>query len=166
MERIMKKKEQMNVQATPVMNAVPVEVVRPTEFVVNCHKCGAALTMKSGKAAYICPVCNTLLRMRTGTRIVKEVPVKEKQIHLTLSESAANYIVAKDYEARVKAAKKKKTGFWARRRARKAKAQLQSALETLIAQNIRVHAYEEGDVLKIDLGENELKVETVKAPQE
>ena len=51
MERIMKKKEQMNVQATPVMNAVPVEVVRPTEFVVNCHKCGAALTMKSGKAA-------------------------------------------------------------------------------------------------------------------
>lgn len=105
----MKKKEQVNAQAVPVMDAVPVNVVRPTEFVVNCHKCGAALTMKSGKSAYICPVCNTLLRMRTGTRIVKEVPVKEKQIHLTLSESAANYIVAKDYEARVKAAKKKKT---------------------------------------------------------
>ncbi len=162
----MKKKEQVNAQAVPVMDAVPVEVVRQSEFIVNCHKCGASLTMKSSKAAYMCPVCNTLLRMRTGTRIVKEVPVKEKQIHLTLSESAANYIVAKDYETRVKAAKKKKTGFWARRRARKAKEQLQSALETLIARNIRVHAYEEGDVLKIDLGNNELKVETVKAPVE
>ena len=159
----MKKKEQKNAQ---VVEAVPVTVMQPESYIVNCNKCGAALSVKNGKTAYICPVCGTLMRMRMGTKIVKDVPVREKQIHLTLTEKAANYIVEKDAIAQAKAAKKKKTGFWARRRARKAKAQLQSALETLIAQNIRVNTYEEGDVLMIDLADSQLKVNTVKAPSE
>lgn len=161
------KKEQKNVQMMPTMEAVPVNVVpQAKDFVINCSKCGAALSAKNGKTAYICPVCGSLFRMRTGTRIVKEIPVKEKQIHLTLTEKAAKFIVEKDVEAKAKAAKKKKTGFWARRRARKAKENFQRALETLIAENIRLHTYEEGDLLKIDLGNNELTVNTVKAPTE
>ena len=163
----MKAKQQKNVQMMPTMEAVPVNVTpQVKDFVINCSKCGAALSAKSGKTAYICPVCGTLFRMRTGTRIVKEIPVKEKQIHLTLTEKAAKFIVEKDVEAKAKAAKKKKTGFWARRRARKAKENFQRALETLIAENIRLNTYEEGDLLKIDLGDNELTVNTVKAPTE
>ena len=164
---IMKAKQQKNVQMMPTMEAVPVNVTpQVKDFVINCSKCGAALSAKSGKTAYICPVCGTLFRMRTGTRIVKEIPVKEKQIHLTLTEKAAKFIVEKDVEAKAKAAKKKKTGFWAHRRARKAKENFQRALETLIAENIRLNTYEEGDLLKIDLGDNELTVNTVKAPTE
>lgn len=160
------KKDRRNVQMMTVMEAVPVNVVRQKDFIINCSKCGAALSAKNDKAAYICPVCGSLFRVRTGTRIVKEIPVKEKQIHLTLTEKAANFIVEKDAESKAKAAKKKKTGFWARRRARKAKENFQHALETLIAENIRLYTYEEGNFLKIDLGENELTVDTVKSPVE
>ena len=159
----MKKK---NVEMMPVMEAVPVNVVEQKDFVINCSKCGASLCAKSGKTAHICPVCGSLFRMRTGTRIVKEIPVKEKQIHLTLTEKAANFIVEKDAENKAKNAKKKKTGFWARRRAKKEKKNFQRALETLIAENIRLHTYEKGDLLKIDLGDDELTVATVKAPNE
>lgn len=160
------KNEQRSAQMMPVREAVPVDVVQQKEFVINCGKCGAALNAKSGKTAYICPVCGALFRMRTGTRIVKEIPVKEKQIHLTLTEKAANFIVAKDAENKAKNSKKKKTGFWARRRERKEKENFQRALETLIAENIRLHTYEKGDLLKIDLGDDELTVDTVKSPDE
>lgn len=42
-------------------------------YVVNCPKCGAALQMKTGDVAYLCPVCNTLLRIRKGEKLVKDV---------------------------------------------------------------------------------------------
>ncbi|MBO5412123.1 MAG: hypothetical protein J6A38_03495 [Clostridia bacterium] len=42
-------------------------------YVVNCPKCGAALQMKTGGVAYLCPVCNTLLRIRKGEKLVKDV---------------------------------------------------------------------------------------------
>lgn len=166
------KKDKKNEQVAPAVDAVPVNVIKRESFVINCSKCGAAVTAKNNSTAYICPVCGTLFRIRTGTRIVKEVPVKEKQIHLTLTEKAAKFIVEQDIAAKEKEAKKKKTGFWARRRAKKAKKNFQRALETLIAENISLHTYEDGDCLKIDMvGEKENKnrelvVSTVKGTEE
>ena len=78
--------KEKNEQMMPVMEAVPVNVVQQKDFVINCSKCGAALNVKSGKTAYICPVCGALFRLRMGTRIVKDIPVKEKQIHLLLHQ--------------------------------------------------------------------------------
>ena len=43
------------------------------KYVVNCPKWGAALQMKTGGVAYLCPVCNTLLRIRKGEKLVKDV---------------------------------------------------------------------------------------------
>ena len=159
-------KEQKNVQMMPVMEAVPVNVAKQKNFVINCSKCGAALVAKNGKTAYICPVCGSLFCVRAGTRIVNESPVKEKLIHLTLTEEAAKFIVEKDAEAKAKGSNKKKRGFWGRCKAEKAKENFQCALETLIAENLRLNTYEEGDLLKIDVSENELIVDMVKASVE
>ena len=156
-------KEQKNVQEMPVLEAVPVNVVEQKDFVINCNKCGAALYAKKGRTAYICPVCGTLFRMRMGTRIVKEIPVKEKQIHLTLTEKAANFIVQKDMEAKERALQNKKSSARERRREQKEKEDIQRALETLLAENIRLHTYEKGDLLRIDLGDNELTIDSVKS---
>lgn len=63
----MKAKKQ-KVVATPVQTQEEVK-----NYVVNCPKCGAALNMKTGGVAYMCPVCNTLLRIRKGEKMVKDV---------------------------------------------------------------------------------------------
>lgn len=158
------RKEQIPMMEQP-MDAIPVETIEaPKSFVVNCHKCGAALNLKSGKTAYICPVCNTLLRMRVGTRIVKEIPVKEKYIHLTLTQSAAKHILYADRDYRVNEAKEKASPLYSEEKATQEKKKVQSALESLIAQHISVNKYEEGDVLVIDANGDELSVTTSKRP--
>lgn len=123
--------------------------VEQNEWVVNCNKCGASLSVKNDGNAYICPVCNTLFRIQTGTRIVKDVTVKEQQVHVTMTESAVSVIAKEDEKARKKAKRKKLTAR-AQRRARK---KLAKALQTVIAQNVTLGNYETGDVLVVDLDE-------------
>lgn len=62
------KENQMNNAELPV--AQPVE---PKTYVVNCPKCGAALNVKAGGFAYMCPVCSNLFRVRVGEKLVKDV---------------------------------------------------------------------------------------------
>lgn len=94
----MKKKKQtvqepVAESATPVVEATPVQ--EPKTWIVNCPKCGAALSMKDGGCAYMCPVCKTLLRVKTGARLVKDVTEGDKKLHVTLTQSAVNYLVGK-----------------------------------------------------------------------
>ncbi len=163
-DRIMKaKKENVNVQE-PVMEAIPVNVAdQPKEWVVNCSKCGAALNVKNGKTAYICPVCGSLMRMRTGTRIVKDIPKVEKQAHVSITEKAAKAIMER--EALVRAANDKKLGFWARRRAKKALKNAPSSVETLLAKQLRSYAYTDTDMIVVDLENDGLSVKTVQIPK-
>ena len=56
-----------------VVDAVVVADVAEKPFVVNCHKCGAALHVQAFNVVYMCPVCNSLLRVRFGERLVKDV---------------------------------------------------------------------------------------------
>lgn len=142
MDRIMKeKKTQEEVYATPVP-------VKPRNEWVHCSKCGAALKAGNGSSAYICPVCGTLFRLRMGTKIVQNMPVKEKQIHFTLTEKAAKSIIKNEAKAQKK---QRKMSAWKLRRQQK---KLQRALETLLAQNLSLKDYNENEVFMIDLGDN------------
>lgn len=113
------------------------------EWVINCGKCGAALKVKNGGSAYICPVCNSLLRVQTGTRIVKEITPKEKQVHLTLSEKAVNSISTS------KTAKKKQKALSPRKKKRLQK-KMQRALELVLSYNVRLTDYDESEVVQLD----------------
>ena len=53
-------------------------------YVVNCKTCGAALRVKDGAGAYMCPVCNKLFTLRKCEKLVKEVNEEEKQQFLKL----------------------------------------------------------------------------------
>lgn len=55
-----------------VADAVVAEAVEK-KWVVNCHRCGAALHVKEGNNVYMCPVCNNLFRVRKGEKLVKDV---------------------------------------------------------------------------------------------
>ena len=89
--------ETQNAEVTPPAPVeVNVEEEKPLKtWTVNCMKCGAALNLKEGGQAYICPVCGTLLRIKTGARLVKNLGVEEKKYHVTLTESAVNSILAR-----------------------------------------------------------------------
>lgn len=42
-------------------------------WIVNCHRCGAALHVQEGNMVYMCPVCNNLFRVRKCEKLVKDV---------------------------------------------------------------------------------------------
>ena len=42
-------------------------------YIVNCPKCSAALKVENGNFAFVCPVCNNLLRVRKCEKLVKDV---------------------------------------------------------------------------------------------
>lgn len=79
----------------PVMEAIAVKE-EPKTWVINCPKCGAALSVKEGGYAYMCPVCSTLLRMKTSARLVKDLGGDKKNLHVVLTENAVNYLVGKN----------------------------------------------------------------------
>ena len=54
---------------TPVEEA-PAE---PKKWIVNCHRCGAALHVECGNMVYMCPVCNNLFRVRKCEKLVKDI---------------------------------------------------------------------------------------------
>ena len=144
MDRTMKDTKNKTAQEEVVATAVP---VKPRNDFVLCSKCGTALKTGSGSSAYICPVCGTVFRLRMGTKIVQNMPVKEKQIHFTLTENAAKLIMKNEAKAQRKACK------MSPRRLKKQQKQLQRALETLLAQNLSLKDYKENEVFVIDLGE-------------
>ena len=55
----------------PVADAVVAEEAK--KYVVNCHRCGAALHVQADNVVYMCPVCNNLFRVRLGEKLVKDV---------------------------------------------------------------------------------------------
>ncbi len=139
--------------------AVAMPVATKQEWVINCNKCGAALTVRNDGNAYICPVCGELFRIQTGTRIVKEIAPKEKQVHLTLTEKAVDMIAKNDEKKKKKLAGKKISA----RKQKKANKKLQRALELVVAQNVRLGNYDEGDVLVVDLDKEGLVVKKPEA---
>lgn len=153
----------MKAKKTPVQEqpVVAVPVTPKQDWVINCNKCGAALTVKNDGNAYICPVCGTLFRIQTGTRIVKEIAPKEKQVHLTLTEKAVTLIAANEEKKQKKLAKKKKN--LSPRKQKKAQKKLQRALEMVVAQNVRLGNYDEGDILVVDLEKEGLVVKRTEA---
>ncbi len=72
-----KNNKQENVLVTePVEAPVVAPVVAEPEvktYVVNCHRCGAALNVQIGGMVYMCPVCNNLFRVRLNEKLVKDV---------------------------------------------------------------------------------------------
>ena len=63
-------------------NVVVAEEVK--KYVVNCYRCGAALHVQSGNVVYMCPVCNNLVRIRLGEKLVKDIS------RVTVSEAYVN----------------------------------------------------------------------------
>ncbi len=149
----MKAKKTPEQQQQPLMMPV---VAPKQDWVINCNKCGAALNVKNDGNAYICPVCGALLRIQTGTRIVKEIAPKEKKVHLTLTEKAVTMISEKEAKRQRKAAKRKKP--LSKRQQKRAQKKLQRALETVVAQNVRLGDYDTGDVLFVDLEKEGLTI--------
>ena len=92
------------------------------------------------------------------------MPVKEKQIHFTLTEKAAKSIMKNEAKAQRKACK------MSPRKLKKEQKKLQRALETLLAQNLSLKDYSENEVFVIDLGEtgtlNVTKAKTATTEQE
>lgn len=124
--------EQAAVQP-PVQEAVPVK--EPKVWVVNCPKCGAALNLKEGGFAYMCPVCNNLLRIKTGARLVKNLDCGNNNLHVTLTENAVKYLTGKDANA----------------------PKYLGNLEYALAQNV-VNGYSSQELFVIDADENGISV--------
>lgn len=77
------KKTEVQEQPAPVVDAQPVEM---RQYVVSCPRCSANLKVNDGGVAYMCPVCSTLFRMRTGAKLVKDVTrviVSEAYVNVT-----------------------------------------------------------------------------------
>ena len=107
------KKKEVVQQETPVMDAIPVE---PKTWMVNCPKCGASLNVKEGGYAYMCPVCNTLLRMKTGARLVKNLGENEKNVHVLFTEKAIKLLQWSEAEKQFsRKAKKAEMVLWTER---------------------------------------------------
>lgn len=136
-----KNKKLAQQEVAPVVEAVPVR--EPKTWVTNCPKCGAALSMKEGGYAYMCPVCKTLLRMKTSARLVKNLGEGTKNLQITLTENAVNYLVGKDlaYSANPKNAPL-------------------NTLESMLAKNL-AGGYNVEDSLVVDIDANGLKVRKV-----
>ena len=67
----MKKCKKTEIEQKPApIDAQPVVM---KQYVVSCPRCSANLKVNDGGVAYMCPVCNTLFRMRTGAKLVKDV---------------------------------------------------------------------------------------------
>ena len=78
--------------------ATPVVPREPRSWNVNCNKCGATLKLKEDGRVYLCPVCNSQLRIKTGARLVKNLELFNKHLNLSVTYNAAQYIAAKAAE--------------------------------------------------------------------
>ena len=78
--------EEKNVLEETVAEQQPVEEVK---LVVNCPKCAAALRVREGGIAYVCPVCNTIFRVRKATRMVNDEEKTAKNGAETITQEQA-----------------------------------------------------------------------------
>ncbi|MBR2441660.1 MAG: hypothetical protein IKB20_01105, partial [Clostridia bacterium] len=72
------------VTETVYANDPEAAVVEEKKWVVNCHRCGAALHVQANNSVYMCPVCNNLFRVRKGEKLVKDIS------RVTVSEAYVN----------------------------------------------------------------------------
>ncbi len=107
--------KEKNCKLTKDENVIEVEqsVQEPKNWVVNCPKCGAALDLKSGGTAYLCPVCGTLLSVKVKARLIKQLKLPEKTLHINVSEQAVQYLVKQEL---ITQKKKKKRCIFKRNR--------------------------------------------------
>ena len=119
---------------------------QPKNWIVNCPKCGASLNLKEGGTAYLCPVCHSVLRVKSGSRLVKDVPKEDKTMRVNVTEKAIRYLLEKEAE-RAKLEKKR----CARKRKKAQKAS--QSLESQLAVNA-LSGYTKEDCFIVDLDEN------------
>lgn len=118
----------------------------PKNWVVNCPKCGASLNLKEGGTAYLCPVCNSVLRVKSGVRLVKDVTKEDKTLFVGVSEKAMKFLFEKE-EQRAKLENKRCR--CKKKRARK----MAELLESKIAVSASA-GYTKEDRFIVDLDEN------------
>lgn len=108
-------------------------VETPQEWVINCSKCGASISVKNDGKAYICSVCGTIFRVQKQAKCV-ENPVKEKSVELTLTEGAVKVLTKKP----LKPAKSPK----------KASKKIKKALKVLLQNSVCLTDYDKVETLK------------------
>ena len=141
-KKVAQKPVMEEVAPAPAVEAVPVR--EPKTWIVNCPKCGASLSMKEGGCAYMCPVCKTLLRVKTSARLVKNLDEGNKKLHVTLTENAVKYLTEKNKLENVDAP------------AQPAQSE-QSDLSKMLAQNV-AEGFSDGESIVGDANENGLSV--------
>ena len=132
--------------------ATPVVPREPRSWNVNCNKCGATLKLKEDGRVYLCPVCNSKLRIKTGARLVKNLELVNKQLNLALTYNAAQYIAAKAAEQ-----PPKKKCWLVRLFSKKKVAPKVTTLQDIAAQLIAA-GYTSEDHFVVDVNENGLFV--------
>ena len=133
------------VAPAPAVEAVPVK--EPKTWIVNCPKCGASLSMKEGGCAYMCPVCKTLLRVKTSARLVKNLDEGNKKLHVTLTENAVKYLTEKNNPENANAPVQSVQPTQPE----------QPDLGKLLAQNV-ADGFSDGDSIVVDVSDNGLSV--------
>lgn len=89
----MRKKNAKCKKNNEMITPMPPVEREPRTWNVNCPKCGATLKLKEEDTAYLCPVCSSVLRVKTGARLVKNLDYGTKQMHISVTDMAAKYIV-------------------------------------------------------------------------
>ncbi len=98
---------------TPVTATQPTQP--PKNWAVNCPKCGATLNLKEGGYAFLCPVCNSILKIRTDERPVIEQK-EEKYLQVRLTEKTTELLKWSEAEmANSKKAQKAAKVLWKER---------------------------------------------------
>ena len=119
-------------------------VAEETQKIVNCSKCGAALGVKSQSTAYICPVCNTLFRLHTGSRKVQEIPNNDMPIQITFTAKALNLMRMQEAKTCNKKCKKDKEKV--------------ASLQSLLIDSPCIQFYRDGDIVVVDAQDDTLTV--------
>lgn len=85
----MKKSKKVETQTQQPKAPVCLAPTEAKKYVVQCPRCSAKLNVKNSGVAYMCPVCNTLFRMRTGKKMVKDVsPVIVSEAYVNVTKEA------------------------------------------------------------------------------
>lgn len=116
--------------------STPETVETPQEWVINCSKCGASLSVKNDGKAYICSVCGTIFRVRKDEKNV-EIPVREKKIELSITEGVVN-VLTKKYNKPITNPKKASKKF-------------KKALKVLLQNNVYLTNYDVVDTLEFGM---------------
>ena len=129
----------------------PVVANQPRSWNVNCPKCGATLKLKEDGTAYLCPVCTSVLRVKTGARLVKNLNYDAKQLHINVTYPAALYIARKAHQ------KPKKQCWLVKLLSKKKEEVKEPTLQDIVAQ-IYTAGYTSEDYFVVDCDEGGLFV--------